>query len=461
MRRGAAGLAASLGLALALSCAPAAVAAKHHPRPLFGELPTRVAGSVTIAWHGDPARGCAAAGVCDIRGTLTYTPGQPFFQVLKLPHGGFEPQELQLVDLLAPPAVVRVRRDPPGAAPSMCVDTVSVPFLLLSPTSLAGGRFRYDFSDALLSQAGLSAGRCAGPVPSDLRGKLPSGVLDMRALRHGSELMNMSSRQPFASGPFSGETVSTLGVRVDALSRFRSDESNGSVVGRPRPRRRVVRLLQLDLTYRSAGFGGSLETSFSGVDGPLCAGLDACGASGTIGYTPAGVRAQVVVLAQRRLRTGEHPTPRTALADLRAGRLRVFGFAGSAPDAVARVSSTLSRPGDATCTDSVTTAFPGLDVSAVSRSLGLRLGASDEQGDTDWLRTRCPGPAQSDILAGGALAVGQIGLAALGKRALTVRLSRPGAFVSGAYRGTRSGALTLRLARRTVRESVRRVRVAR
>src|SRR3954453_17793548 len=35
----------------------------------------RVTGSVTLSWHGDPARGCAEAGLCAYRGAAPVGPG--------------------------------------------------------------------------------------------------------------------------------------------------------------------------------------------------------------------------------------------------------------------------------------------------------------------------------------------------------------------------------------------------
>src|SRR4051794_15492694 len=38
-------------------------------------MSVRLSGAVVAVWHGDPARGCAAAGVCDVSGSATYRPG--------------------------------------------------------------------------------------------------------------------------------------------------------------------------------------------------------------------------------------------------------------------------------------------------------------------------------------------------------------------------------------------------
>jgi len=461
MRRGAVGLAASLGLALALSWAPAALAA-HGPKGREGELPARVAGAVTIAWHGDPARGCAAAGVCDVGGSLVYTPSDANFNVIKLPNGKFFPGEIEIGDI-GSVAVVRVRRDPPGGAPSLCVDTVDAPFELLTATPINAGRYRFDFSDQTLDGNALSSGRCAGPLPQDLRAAMPSGVLDMNALRQRSALMNMSSRRPIAFGPYSGQVISTMGIRVLPFSDF--DRGSGVFFsetfggGSGSHHKHRVRVLEIAAKYRIASMSGTLVTNFTGVDGPLCATLDACGASGTIDYNTSVTGGELIMGGARRLRRGERPTLRSALRELRAGRLAIGGFGSTRPDAAAKVSGTFSRPGDATCSDTTTAVIPPLDLFGGGRAMQFRMDLPNEQVIEE-LRTRCPGPTETETLARGSLAAGRLPLATLGARSLRVTMSRPGTFASGAYAGTRSGSLELQLVRTAIKEKVSRIPVS-
>src|SRR5919197_1460819 len=56
-------------VAFAVAAPSPAVAARGLAMPL------EVSGSVVATWHGDPARGCAAAGVCATSGSATYRPG--------------------------------------------------------------------------------------------------------------------------------------------------------------------------------------------------------------------------------------------------------------------------------------------------------------------------------------------------------------------------------------------------
>ena len=117
---------------------------------------------------------------------------------------------------------------------------------------------------------------------------------------------------------------------------------------------------------------------------------------------------------------------------------------------MARVSVTVTRPGDATCTDSGVAPFARLDAFGAGSSVQLRLGFPREESP-DGFRTHCSAPSQSDTLARGSLAAGHIARGRVGASSLTVELTRPGTFASGAYAGSRSGALELHLVRASVK----------
>ena len=141
--------------------------------------------------------------------------------------------------------------------------------------------------------------------------------------------------------------------------------------------------------------------------------------------------------------------------------LRVDGVLDTKPGTLAHVSATVARLGDATCTDSLSPQLAPFAVFEDGHLLQLRLAKPGDESAPDGMRTRCPGPTQADTLARGSLAAGRIALARLGSRSLSARLSRPGTFDSGAYVGTRSGALDLQLARVHLSERVVRRKVAR
>src|SRR5256885_3105633 len=64
---------------------------------------------------------------------------------------------------------------------------------------------------------------------------------------------------------------------------------------------------------------------------------------------------------------------------------------------------------------------------------------------SDTLRTRCPGPAQSDVLGGASLAHGSIALDELGAGTLQVTAASTRAFSRNGYAGSRRGQLRLDL----------------
>jgi hypothetical protein len=203
---------------------------------------------------------------------------------------------------------------------------------------------------------------------------------------------------------------------------------------------------------------GALRTNFSGVDGPMCGTLDACGLSGTIDYTTSATGGELFLAGVRRLRHGERrPTLSSALRELKAGRLLTGGYGAMRPDSTAKVFATVSRPGDTTCTDTATPAIPPLDLFGAGRTMHFLMDLPDEL-IVDGLRTRCPGPMETETLAQGPLAAGHVAAARLGARTISVSLSRPGTFTSDPYSGTRSGAIELRLVRNGVKEKVIHVR---
>src|SRR5262249_34086376 len=113
-------------------------------------------GSITYTWQGDPARGCAAEGVCGIKGALILEPEGTVGVT------GIGPTQGPIQVPLEPStATVRVS-DGPGAGE--CVDTPSAVYeggsLLIGPGD-GGGLVGH-------IESSLSSGRCAGPLARDL-----------------------------------------------------------------------------------------------------------------------------------------------------------------------------------------------------------------------------------------------------------------------------------------------------
>ena len=157
----------------------AAWSASHRPRPQRS-FSTEVTGPLTIAWSGDPAHGCAAAGLCGVSGTL-----QMHFGGGELSGSGGPPELMATDD----GAVARVQTTAPDGSVTTCADLVPVQFDIAvhgATARVAGGVL------GLGSQA-PSAGRCAGPTS----GQLAALSSPLRRLAHGYDL---SGRPPSPPG---------------------------------------------------------------------------------------------------------------------------------------------------------------------------------------------------------------------------------------------------------------------
>src|SRR5919109_1279164 len=233
-------LAALAGTIAATALMAMAVPASAAPRGLSMSL--RLTGSVIVVWQGDPSRGCAASGVCDVSGSATYRPG--FDGSLQVGPDGFA---FGGADASQPP-VVRTREGRAGGA-SACADVLDSGFTPLAVDYL-GDRLQVS-----LEELDLSAGRCAGPRLLDLSHALPHGSIATRKLRAGPRVLDLSMRTKFAAGPFAGVVIST--VRV-AIGRARTARSAGlpGVLRAPRGRMRN-RYWVLDLRYRIREVSGA------------------------------------------------------------------------------------------------------------------------------------------------------------------------------------------------------------
>src|ERR1700744_861190 len=110
-----------------LACAclgmPAPASAARHKQPdQAPQVDVSVTGSLTIAWTGDPADGCAAAGVCGVSGTL------------ELPQSGEgqgpRPAAQPPLEVSDANAVARVTDTAPDGTVTRCSDIVPSDFFL-------------------------------------------------------------------------------------------------------------------------------------------------------------------------------------------------------------------------------------------------------------------------------------------------------------------------------------------
>jgi hypothetical protein len=393
-------------------------------------MSAHVSGSVVATWHGDPARGCAAAGLCSTAGSATYRPGFDG----RLDVG---PNSVGFAGSESPePPIVRVREGPPNGQ-TACADVLESIF---SPLSFA---YLGDELQVSLEALDLSAGRCAGPRTLDLSHALPRGKTKTRGLRRAGRTIDLSARTRFVAGPFSGEVVSTVRVALGRARVVRADFSP-DVLRLPRGVGPERRFWVLDLRYRIAGVSGALVTDFRGLPDPGCRALGACGATGTSSYALKGVSGRIDVLAGGTLRGGRHrPSVHAALHGLRRGALAVYAQS-RLWRARATVNETVSSA-FASCSDSLFAEPPVVDSRGTDAALVLLLRSDDLGSLGDTVRTRCPGPSQSDVLGGGSLAHGSIPFEQLGARALQVTAASTRAFARNGYSGARRGQVRLDL----------------
>jgi hypothetical protein len=411
-------LLASAAFAAAVPAAPAAAQSRVH---------FAFSGSVTLSWHGDPARGCAAAGLCDYAGSVTM--GPPASSDVQFSDGvvaGFGSGGLSDTAL-----AVRVVREAPGGAGGSCVDALPGEPVEFVPDRVASTRY------ALRLAADLSAGRCAGPLPGELITAVGAPEFDLAKLGASGVTVRWPSRS-LAAGPFSGDVTSSLAARVTRARPVRR---------RPPPAAQpsLAQRLRTHRVWTTTGSWAYRVRSVSGTAGARvegagdCVLLDSCGVAGTLDYRLAATTGQLVISANRLAATPPRRT-RTGAVDL--GALSLYGF-GELGTTTGTLTASLTRPGETPCADADPLPVPDLSARRVdARRLAITFG--DDSG-TDLLRSRCPGPSQADVFGAGSIARATIPLRDLGRPRLRVTLTRGGAFSAPGYAGTRHAALTLDL----------------
>ena len=410
---------------------------------------TRVvaSGELAVTWRGDPALGCAERGVCDVAGSVVLTAhaDQGVSE-----SGGSQPQLEGFSVDLGQGAVRVVRGDLRNPA-GVCVDAVARAQLRWEPRRIGGGRVR------LVPQSepffgGISAGRCAGPLAADIEPALPRLVVPRAsALREGVMRFDIRDRTRFVAGPFAGEVVPALRVRVvreQTAGRLGRDVDRPRRAGRrDRARARAPRSALLSVGYRIVRAEGALSSTFGGLPDPLCRPLDACGLTGTHEL------ALAAPTPDRRLdlaATGPLSAVRArnvggALAALRAGRLALLS--GNLDGSLrARATVVAGREGVPPCRDERDIDLPTLVAHRAAGGLALLLGDRGFPGG-DARDSRCPGPTGGEDPDGVTLATALIPVASIGAPELQVRLAAtapaPSADPLSATRRTGEIVLTL------------------
>jgi hypothetical protein len=437
---------AMVGAAAMLAAAPA----HARGRDLSASLTTT--GSITVTWHGNHSRGCAAAGLCGYRGSTSAEPydGQLYVSVGRGgrldAYGDLEPQSATLT---------RVQRREASGAVDTCVDASPAEDFELTVRRGARGSARVG-----LAGDAVTAGRCAGPDLATALLKIPERSVSVARLRRGSTTIDLTARVPFRSGHFSGRIVSTLRLHVGSVR-----SQPGVEVGIPRhppPGRRLARVAELHAIYRVTSFAGRFAVAFRGLGEPACNGVDACGVSGAADWAIRSSGGILVIDASALVRPSDRGLRGLRAALLRKGGGGYFDGFADLEHEVGTTTARLDRRGGASCKDSKRTLPPFLYVSRGRSGLRFLLGSPVVfPMGPDPLRAGCPGPTRSAVVGERAVASGRMPLAAIGRRRIELPLAAGGKFDDGAYGGTWSSHFTLAFERVKSRLTYRLRRVAR
>jgi hypothetical protein len=266
----------------------------------FKQIPARIEGQLTVAFHGDRAAGCAARGVCGYTGTVVWQPPHTgsleivtYRQRGKLEHEA----SLNLIDQSGSgplsggggvaSADVRSQPTDPGGSSLLCTDAGSTGQSVNLPV-----RGRAVMVGLGHAGAGLTGTRCAAPLVGDFGHALVARSLNLRAVARGHRRISLASSGAFAGGGFAGTVSST--VRL-SLGRPTTQSSSN----RP-PHGPTVRFRSVDVSYR-ATIAGRLLADLRG-DLSSCSLLGSCGADGSFAVRPRAMSGVLDVSAFTRAR---------------------------------------------------------------------------------------------------------------------------------------------------------------
>ncbi len=411
---------ARFGIGILIACFAA-------PGVALADTPTlNPSGTLTFSWRGDPARGCDAAGVCAVSGSLEVIPADQ--------SGASETPPSRTIQIQDDISVARVTD--PGSTPSephVCTQPVPVSMVLF----VMRRRHSRELEAIALPFSGPSSGDCAGPSPLSLG----NFTLPVRRLPGPREAYDLSGAQTFGSGPYEVTVKSTIRARRPAGTGNGGVGSSGAGTGFPFPKPHKGLIEGVSEQYRVTSTSGTITTTFAGRPDPFCVPLDACGASGTLTDSISGISGKLEFDAQRVVT--RRASRRAALADFRSGRLPLQDSALLLKDVL---SATVGWPAGSACMDRVAR-HNAVDLSVDGAGGGQKVRFSLATNQTeDPFRSACPGPAASDVLGSSdALARASVPLRALGRRRLRIVVSGHGRFVAGSYAGSRSGGVTLEL----------------
>jgi hypothetical protein len=417
------------------------------------ESTVKLHGAIEVDFHGDPAAGCAAAHVCDVKGSVRWAPGgagsisavayrshKRRFEEAFLAIGDFSDEEQPLR------TTARVRRD--GVPHSLCADAASGDSGSNGPSTRgASAAIRLiDLPSRAAPSNEILRTHCAGPMAADIAALLPVRRIGEHALVHGQRELDYSADKPFSAHGLAGTVHSN--VRIQVLRGHVSPVDTGTA-----RRPRTVRKRAIEVSYRVQRVSGQIGLRLSGLADPdLCGPFDSCGIGGSVTTSLASSSGSASLAAYAPIRRRRIELRRAlGLARGRPPRgVDTNGYISWDRDA-GTVTSELTRDGAPACTDSIPVAGGGAVYLEFSRG---RVRASYISGGGlsgfDALRTRCPGPGAAD--APDTLATGTFPLSALRHRRVTLQLKGGSRVTSDGYSSHLSPDVTIVLRRTRIRE---------
>lgn len=413
------------------------------------ELKANLQGEVSVAFHGDPASGCAALAGCGYRGVITWTPnGGGAVELDRYEQGGrvhLDASILLGLNAAGTGSLTAsdVQRLAGGQPVGLCGDEQNAPTFIDGTAN--GGAIRFTLDDE------LSPTRCAGPLPSDLTGAAPSVTISTHALERGHVRLDFRSERSFAGHGFAGTLTSTVVVTVGAGERQAPPPASAlSLPGGTKPMRVVTERVSI------SRLSGSLSATVTGTsDTDVCVLLDSCGLAGTLTIAPKPSAPLGELVA-----TGPASRPErdflTALGLSSAGRSAGIGVTGEVlwSDA-GTVAAALAQP-SGTCSDRAPIGLGAATFEFTRRSvkIGYLAGGPETPVGQSALRTRCPGPIYPET---GSLAYASVPRSRLAKRTFTVRLRGTWAFEDQGYDASLHGVLTFRFRRGQISQQIENV----
>jgi hypothetical protein len=398
-------------------------------------VPVDVSGGVAVEYHGSPAAGCAAIGVCDVAGSITWNPGTPAtLSVTKYVSQG-KRRLTGFLSFYGGGSIATTTALVTRAGGSLCSDVLDG---RAGPDANTPSAAALQLRLVDVVQPDFLATRCAGPLQTDLLGLLPVRPLPRSVLHSGSRSVDLSTTRPFSRGGFSGTLHSTVKLRLGPQQEERS------LVGEFDQ----IHFRTVHASYRVTKVSGSLAFAFRG-DPRACSDLDACDSSGTMTVSESLARGRFSLEA-----LGERNRPwndlLAALELTRHGDRRgivAAGF-GEWTSRSGQLSARLS--GGQSCQDAVP--LGAGDLNGITR--GTRFVLTYEVGLSGSQHTHCAGPLLGDAAADYALASGSVPVRALRHRTVTVHLTgKPGEHSTGGYLISGQGDLSVTLRRTSVRRS--------